>query len=350
MQTNYNANILRTAVVTLVLILLVITGCSDHAPVSDTDIKKADSLELALNDLELKSVNVQLRQDPNNAPLYNKRAQVYRRLKLYDEAELDAKRAIRMDSTMADYRITLVDIYFSANKTRLAKEELELTVNKHPESVNAHLKLAELYFIVRQYQKAIDAVNKALKLDEHNAMAYFIKGSVYRESGDTTRAINSLQTAVEQDNRFADAFYDLGLIHAARKNPLAFDYYRSVLEILPGDKKTLYARAHLLQQMGRLDEAAKEYTQMAQKDPTCAECFFNLGAMAMDVKQDYKNAIEQFSKAIAVDAAYSDAYYWRGKCYVLMNNKVAATADFKMCLQLNSADESAAIALNALGK
>jgi len=350
MQINFKRNISKALVVATLIVLQGIAGCSGDATMSDSEIKKADSLELAYNDLELKSVNVQLRQDPNNAPLYNKRALVYRRLKLYEEAEQDAKRAIRLDSSMADYRITLVDIYFSGNKTRLAKEELEYTVNKYPESVAAHLKLAELYFIVRQYQKAIDAVNKALKLDEHNAMAYFIKGSVYRESGDTTRAINSLQTAVEQDNRFADAFYDLGLMHAARKNPLAFDYYRSVLEIIPGDKKSLYARAHLLQQMGKFEDAAKEYTQIAQKDPSCAECFYNLGAMAMDVKQDYKNAIEQFSKAIAVDAAYSDAYYWRGKCYVQLNNKVAAMADFKMCLQLNSDDESAAIALNALGK
>lgn len=336
----------------VLLVLLALQGVTSCAPaaISETETKKTDSLELALNDLELKSVNVQLRQDPENAPLYNKRAQVYRRLKLYEEAENDAKRAIRMDSTNADYRITLVDIYFSENKTRLAKDELEYTTKKYPESINAHLKLAELFFIVRQYQKAIDAVNTALKLDEHNAMGYFIKGSVYRESGDTARAITSLQTAVEQDNRFADAYFDLGLLHAARKNPLAFDYYRSVLEILPGDKKTLYARAHLLQQMGKLEEATKEYTQLTAKDNSCAECFYNLGAIAMDVKQDYKSAIEQFTKAIASDGAYSDAYYFRGQCYIKTGDKEAARADFKMCLQLNPQDESAAVALNQLGK
>ena len=349
MPTNCNAYFRSTLLLAVVGLLQLLASCS--APVvSDADLKKTDSLELALNDLELKSVNVQLRQDPENAPLYNKRATIYRRLKLYEEAENDAKRAIRIDSTNADYRITLVDIYFSENKTRLAKDELEYTTKKYPESINAHLKLAELYFIVRQYQKAIDAVNTALKLDEHNAMGYFIKGSVYRESGDTARAITSLQTAVEQDNRFADAYFDLGLLHAARKNPLAFDYYRSVLEILPGDQKTLYARAHFLQQLGKMDEAVKEYTQISTKDPSCAECFYNLGAIAMDVKQDYTTAIEHFTKAIASDGAYSDAYYFRGQCYVKTGNKESARADFKMCLQLNPQDESAAVALNQLGK
>lgn len=349
MQINCKAYFRSTSALLVLLALQVLTSCTPTAT-SEADIKKTDSLELALNDLELKSVNVQLRQDPENAPLYNKRALVYRRLKLFEEAENDAKRAIRIDSTNADYRITLVDIYFSENKTRLAKDELEYTTKKYPESINAHLKLAELYFIVKQYQKAIDAVNTALKLDEHNAMAYYIKGSVYRESEDTNRAITSLQTAVEQDSRFADAYYDLGLLHAARKNPLAFDYYRSVLEILPGDQRTLYARAHLLQQIGKIDEAAKEYSQIVAKDNSCADCFFNLGAIAMDVKQDYKTAIEQFTKAISSDGAYGDAYYWRGQCYLKTGNKESARADFKMCLQLNPQDESAAVALNQLGK
>ena len=77
--------------------------------------------------------------------------------------------------------------------------------------------MAELYYIVKQYQLAIDYINKALKLDENMARAYHLKGTVYAESGDTAKAISSLVTATEQDNKYFEAFYDIGVLYALLK-------------------------------------------------------------------------------------------------------------------------------------
>ena len=141
-------------------------------------------------------MNAELLNDPSNPALYDKRAKVYLTLRQFTEAENDSKRAIKIDSLQATYYLTLVDVYFAGNKTRESKELLETTARKFPDNIESLLKLAELYFLVQRYQEGIDYVNKALKLDENLAKAYYIKGSIYRESGDTARAISSLQTAV----------------------------------------------------------------------------------------------------------------------------------------------------------
>jgi tetratricopeptide (TPR) repeat protein len=99
-----------------------------------------------------------------------------------------------------------------------------------------------------------------------------MKGSIYKESGDTARAISSLVTATEQDNAFEDAFYDLGIIYAARKNPLAMEYYNSALRINPTNANILYARAKLLQDLGKIDEAIVEYESMILKNKECDQC------------------------------------------------------------------------------
>ena len=252
----------------------------------ETQDRRADSIGVALNSPELKAVNRRILDDPSNAGLYNERARVYISLKLPEEAVNDGSRAVRLDSSRAEHYITLVDAYFAKNSTRQARDLLEHTVKRFPESVEALLKLAELYFLVRQYQPAIDKVNQALKIDDRNAKAYYIKGSIYRESGDTARAVSSLKTAVEQDNRYEEAFYDLGVLYGVRKNPLAFEYYDNVLRINPDHRDVKYARAKLLQDLGRTDEAIAAYEALVASGGGCPNCCYNLGAIYLDLKKD----------------------------------------------------------------
>jgi tetratricopeptide (TPR) repeat protein len=326
----------------------LLSACKSGVSADEAVDKKADSLSKQLHSPELSAVNGALLKDPSNPALYNQRARVYLTLKQIPEAGNDAKRAIQLDSTKAEYYLTLVDIYYAQNSTRQAKDMLELTGNKFPDNTEALLKLSELYFVVRQYQKGIDYVNKALKIDEHLAKAYFIKGSIYRESGDTAKAISSLETAVEQDNRFVEAFYDLGVMYAARKNPLAFEYYRNVLQINPNHNDARYARAKLLQDLGKIDDAIQEYNTLLKLNMACEICHYNLGALYLEFKKDNQKALEEFTKAIQLKPDYVEAYFARAYTYTKLKDKVSAKADYRMCLKIKPDDDAAAEALNSL--
>lgn len=332
----------------LAVSFLFLLSCQSSVKPEAADLRLADSLSIKLNSPALKAVNAELLKDPENAALYNKRSLVYMSIKELPAAVNDAKRAIRIDSLQASYYLTLVDVYFSQNNTRLAKDLLEIVVRKFPENTEALLKLAELYFLVRQYQKGIDYVNKALKADPAIAKAYYIKGSIYSESGDTTRAISSLETAVEQDNNYGDAFYDLGLIYAAKKNPIAMEYYNSALRVDPANQLALYARAKLLQDLGKTDEAIAEYQSIAGKFKTCDNCYYNLGALYLEVKKEPKKALDYFTKALELNPNYAAAYFARGYAYSKLGDKESARADYKMCLKIQPNYEGAVEGLNSL--
>jgi len=325
----------RTAFYFLVLGLLL-AACGNPVAEQQTqqEAMRADSIGIKLNSPELKAVNAELLKDPSSAVLYNKRAKIYLGLQQLDEAVYDAQRAIKLDSTVDTYYLTLVDAFFSRNNTRKAKELLEITERKFPSNTEALLKLAELYFLVKQYQKGIDYANKALKLDENLARGYYIKGSIYRESGDTAKAISSFETAVEQDNRYEDAFYDLGLMYASRKNPLAFQYYDNVLRINPASLNARYARAKLLQDLGKTDEALKAYEETQTVTGKCDNCLYNSGAIYLELKDDPKKAVDYFSKAIVLNNNFAEAYFARAYAYTRLGDKESARADYKMCLKL----------------
>lgn len=315
-----------------------------------TDPQKTDSLIQKLNSPELKAINEQLLKDPNNAELYNKRAKIYLGIKQFDEAIGDGLRAMKIDSTKGDYYVTLADIYFASNKTRYSKDMLEAAVKKFPTNTEALLKMAELLFIVKQYENSLSYINKALKVDENIAKAYYLKGCVYKESGDTSKAISSMETAVEQDNQYYTAYLDLGIMHAVHKNPLAFQYYDNALRVKPTSEEALYAKAKLLQDMNKIDESINLYERILVSNKSQSDCLFNLGAIYLGKKKDPKKAIDYFSKAVTVDPKYTEAYFARGVCYQELKDKDNAIADFNMSLQITPNYEPAVEALNELQK
>jgi len=332
----------------VVVFTIVFTSCKNSTQQTEAENKTADSLSIKLNSPELKAINAELLKDPGNAALYDKRADVYISLKQLAEAVYDSKRAIKIDSTNADYYMTLVDAYYAQNNTRLAKELLETIEKKFPDNADAMLKLSELFYLVKQYQKGIDYVNKALKINDRLAKAYYLKGSIYRESGDTTKAVSSLETTIEQDNKFEDAFIDLGVIYAARKNPIALEYYNNALKINPANENTVYARAKLLQDIGKIDEAIIEYKAILQKNKNCENCYYNLGAIYLEVKKDNKTALENFTNAITLNPTSAQAYFARGYTYAKLKDKESAKADYNMCLKIQPNFEAAIQGLNEL--
>ena len=311
---------------------------------------RSDSISIQLNSPELKSVNKELVADPNNAALYKKRAMVYLNLKQFEEALADSKLAIRLDSSDAANYMSSVDVYFAMNNTRKVKETLLLMEKKFPENNAVFLKLSELYYLVKQYQEAINYVNKALKIDESQARAYHLKGTIYKESGDTTRAISSFQTAIEQDNRFLDAFYDLGVLFGARKNPIAVDYYSNALRINPNHQESRYGLAKFYQDMGKTDEAIREYKKIIEQFKSCDQCTYNLGAIYLELKKDPETALGYFTQTIQLNPNYIEAYFARAYTYTKLGDKAAAKADYNMCLKLQPNYEAAIEGLNNLGK
>lgn len=332
------------------IFLLLFCSCNtgNEGPAGEAAIN--DSLTEALDSPELKALNDKILQDPSNDSLYQERALLYLRLEQPEAAINDAKRAIRIDSTDVGNYLSLVDIYFSQNQTRLAKDLLLIIEQKFPRNTEALLKLAEMYWLVRQYQNGIDYVNKALRIDEHLARAYYIKGGIYRESGDTTRAISSLVTATEQNTRYIDAYYDLGVIYSARKNPVAFQYFENVLRINPDHPDAAYGRAKLLQDLGRIDDAVTAYKELSEKSADCVRCHYNLGAIYLELMKDYQKAVDEFTETIKLEPGNPQNYFARGYSYAKLGDEESARADYRVCLKIDPAFDAAALGLSELEK
>ena len=337
-------------ILVLLLTSIILFSCKPKQETVIENSQRTDSLLKVINSPELAALNKKILDNPENAGLYNERAKIYLQFKQFDEAINDVKRSLRMDSTNANYYLTEADIFFAANETRNAKDVLEKVVKKFPENTDGLLKLGELYYFVKQYENAFSKINQALKVNENLARGYYLKGSIYKEIGDTAKAVSSLETAIEQDNKSYGAFLDLGLIYAAKKNPLAFEYYDNAIRINPLSTEALYAKAKLFQDMNQINDAVLLYHRILKNDSLHVFSMYNLGAIEFGVNKNPQVAINYFTNAINVNPKYAEAYFARGACYQELKDKANALADYSMSLQLKPNYEPAVEGLNSLGK
>lgn len=303
---------------------------------SNTNIQKADqnsNISQAYREA-LQNINLAIRNDINNKDLYLQRAQLLSEIKDYDAAISDVNRAIAIDSANVDAYLLLSDIYSESGNLAKVRDVLEKALQKDPNHAPTHIKIAELFLYAKNHEQSLKHADLAIKSDMYNANAYFIKGFNFMEMGDTTKAISSFQTAVEQKPDFIDAYLQLGLLYSMQDNPLALEYLNNIFEIEPNHREALYTYAMYAQTHEMFNEAIQAYTKLANAYPSFKEAHYNLGYVHMYYLTLYREATIYFTDAIRAEPNYYQAYYNRGYSFELMGDIANAAKDYKKALSI----------------
>ena len=273
--------------------------------------------------------------NPKKADLIYQRSRLYIEQRNFDAASRDINQAVALDSTVAEYYIVLSDVQLAANKPSQAKKSLEKCLMIEPENKEANMKLAELFFIARDYNKVFEHLNNILRKEINNPKAYMMKGMAYKELGDTVKAISSFQTAIEQDPKYYAPFMQLGVLYSMKGNPLAEQYFTGALNINPRSEEALYGRAMFNQEVKHdYDKAIQDYTSIVQINPKNKNAHFNLGFVHFEYLKVHDQAIKHYTDAINADPYYAEAYYNRGLTYETVGNIGMAKLDYEQALKI----------------
>ena len=298
-----------------------------------------------LNSIE--GLNSAIENDPSNAELWFARGKLYLEKQRADSALINVLEAVKLDSSKANYYITLGDIYLVTNQTRFTRQALERAVKLEPTSQSAHMKLAELYLYVEMRKESLNEINEVLKLDKRNPKAYYLKGIVYKELGDTGLAVSSFITATEQDQEYVFAYEQLGLMYAARHDKRALGFYQNALKVNPKNSLVRYNMGYFLQQEGEIEQATEVYKELIATDPSYANAYYNLGFISLEFQNKPDEALGWFEKAAKANPRYAEAVYMRGLCNEKLQKKELAIADYQASLTINPGFN---LPLNALAR
>ncbi|MDQ3108315.1 MAG: tetratricopeptide repeat protein [Bacteroidota bacterium] len=319
--------------------LLGFPSCGDNGKKPATDTLSKDSLVV---------VNDQIRKDPGNLDLYLKRSKIYMQKKDYGASLMDIERILAIDSSKAEYLITAADLYFFTGKVSRTKQVLERAVEVNPENTDCLLRLAQLHHYLTNFDEEIALLDKVLQIDVHNAQAYFMKGMLFKEKGDTLKAISSMQTAVEQDPDHYNAYIQLGLLCATQKNPLAETYYLNALKINGNSEEAMYNLGMYYQESDNYNAAIETYTTLLKVNPHHFDAHFNLGMLHVVKLNVVDEAMKYFNAAIEDNPQDPRGYYGRGYCFEKKGDVTNAIADYKMALKVDPTYDNAAMAISRL--
>ena len=328
---------------TMLCLIFTLSSCGGNG----SDGQEEAAITTQTGNPAIDGLSEQIARSSGDAGLYAERGRQFYENDAFDEALLDLNQALKLDSTNVDYMHLLADIYLDYFQSRKALRVMEQAATLYPERIPTLLKLSEFQLILKQYPESMKTIDRILKVDPQNADAYFMFGMNFKEKGDTIRAINSFQKAVEFDSELIDGWINLGQLYAAIGDPLAMRYFDNAIRVAPENVFALHSRADYLSDLGKLPEAIEMYRRISRVDPQYEEAYFNSGLIYMDM-DSIDQARKQFDIAIQVSPTHIPSYYYRGVANEMLGNKEAAKSDYEQALRMAPNYENAEQGLNRL--
>lgn len=300
-------------------------------------------------DATLEALNKAIVERPNDPQAFADRAKYYREQNNFALALDDFNRALKIDSLNSTLVYERGELYFAFQHYDLARVDYEKCINITPNSTDCLLKLGEIQIHLRNYMRAIELINTALRENEQLPYAYYMKGRIYKETGDTLLAASSYQTAIEVNPDYYDAYIEIGLLYTAAKSDLAIEYFKTALEIRPKSVEAMYNLAYFYQISGnkekkRYSQAFALYDRILDIDPSNATAPFNKGFIHLEYLQNYDSAAFYFAEATKLYPGYYQAYYNRGLALESLGKTDEALKEYNRSLSIQPDFTPAAIA------
>lgn len=310
-------------VLPVVLLSLLVFACSNK--------KDAASGRATSGNRALDSINLLIEADPQNADLYAGRAAFFLANGSYDNAIKDLREAILIDSMQPAYYSLLTDVQMEYFKSWQALRSIQKAAELFPEHTPTLLKLSKTQLILKLHEESLKTLDQILKADPNNADAHFLLGMNMKETGDTARAINSFQKAVNINSDLIDGWINLGQLHESKGHTVAGKYYETAVQVAGDNPLALHAKADFLSRTNDLNGAIGLYKQIQTIQPDYKEAWFNAGLIYLDL-DSVAEAYRQFDKAVTVSPLNVRAYFYRGYCAEQTGNIEQARQDYRKAL------------------
>lgn len=134
---------------------------------------------------------------------------------------------------------------------------------------------------------------KVVKL---NQLTLFEEALLLDEQGDTKKARQVYQKAIEENDCAADAYCNLGILESQEGNyPKAIDSFTLCLKQNPRHYEAHYNLANLYAELGNHALAKLHYTIAIELEPAFPNSYYNLG-LTLALVREYKEAVEYLRK------------------------------------------------------
>jgi len=343
---------MRKSLFFLILIAGIATGLSFFSSCKwcnkPVETVNADSVAIP----QLDALNEEIKKDSLNPYLYFKRAQLYEANNDFKSASTDMFLALTLDSLRPEFYLYAAELFKKTADPQRGLALMQKAIITDSLNINYYVKAAELAYIDTtikgNFKIALDYLNTAIEKDPQNADIYFYKGTIFKEVGDTLKALSAFQTATELNPKFYNAYVQIGLLLKSRKNKNAEKYFDNAIKVSEKPEDALYAKANLLKEEGVrlydsnretqavavLSKAVEQFKKVIEVNHKNVEAYMGAGFCYYQM-DSVEEAYKYYELATKVEPAYAGAYFSKGLCAEDLGKKKEAMALYQNCLNID---------------
>lgn len=197
---------------------------------------------------------------------------------------------------------------FFAETYDTAQEKVQRLIESEPNLALAHYLSGQIYMKSKQIPEAIQALEKALELEQDNPSVWFTLAKAYNRNKDFEQAIRFCQDGIVIFPEEA-GLYDQICIASRMKGDLeqAIENGKKAVELAPEKVEYLNNLGTAYMATDELDKARRALEKAVALDDDFAEGRYNLGVVHLRANR-YGEAEEEFRKTLAIDE--SDVKTW----------------------------------------
>ncbi|HLP47045.1 MAG TPA: tetratricopeptide repeat protein, partial [Candidatus Kapabacteria bacterium] len=203
-----------------------------------------------------------------------------------------------------DYQAAMINVVNSLIRLgQLDKgiEEIQRFFKTFPRDHTLYNELGTIYFIKKDYEKALTALNKSLEIEQINPNSLSKLGEIYVIKKDYQMAETFLNKAKAINPTLQKLYFNLAQVEEARGNmDKAVEYYKIELENSPDAYKSAYNAAENLRNSGRYDEALEYYRKSIEGNPQFNIPYFMIAKYYLDRRTDIDEAIKLCDQGIEI--------------------------------------------------
>ena len=217
--------------------------------------------------------------------------------------------------------VRLGEAYLAQDQLDAAESKLSTAHSLQPESVAALAGLGRVALARRDYGRAVQYLEEALRLDRQAGLIHYSLAMAYRGLGDPARAETQLQQAgkgeipvpdplmqeVRGSLRSAASFESLGVQALERGDSAAAAmYFRKGLELAPDSASLHHRLGTALFLAGDAPAGEEQFEAALGLEPNFARVHYSLGVLMVSRGQ-YEQALQHLSAAVRSDSNYVEA-------------------------------------------
>ena len=289
------------------------------------------------------------------------------------KANESATKAVQMDEEFRSWWNGLNDIRTRIQNGKrnvqqgqfdIAMQEYQAIVDKFPYFPEAQFYMGLTKFRQKDIEGAAFYFSEALKIYPGHQKArkglnnvtkqLLNNGNKAYKRGDLERASDYYLKAVQFDQEFYLAFYQLGVLEKKMGNSdQAIDYFNKAITIKPDFHKAWFTLGTSYEVDNNLDSAIVKYNKAIELNPGYTKAYGNLGNI-YTLQEDYDSAKDVLLTAIQIDPTYADGHLRLGVVFSQQELFFEASEQFKKATEYDENNHDAwfryASSLNSVEK